>query len=594
MRVVVKEAWERCTSYGLNPTVLPPQQLDQAKLLVARVAARSLMETAEPFLGTVTQILQNQPHLIALTDTDGLVLRLVGHPTSIEQGRNANLFEGASWHERDCGCNGAGTALAVGHPVVLIGPEHFMANFATWTCVGVPIRGAGGQVVGAVDFSVPNEQINLHTWGWVLSVVQAIESAYRGSAELTASATQQVGRRLQDPLNAFRGILDLLFQQEDPSPRHLGLLTDLVRRLGFTLDDLLTADTAANHGSLQEQSRLDLFLSALDYLTDGFIAIDSDGYVRASNARARDLFEGVALQPGRAVRHLPIPDSLKSALLQAAGQTHFDPAQPATAVVSGGFEAHVVCLLGVGAVAIVHSRADEERFTRLERGLVANVSHELRGPLTTISTLIEAFRDGVIPDQHRSKYLDGISRGLARMGRLVTDAVDLAKIDADRTPPDVEEVDLAILFESLRRHWGSRFAAKQLAYRVATTDLWVLANPDGLATSLERLLDNALRFTPTGGTVRLWSAAEGDRVRISVADTGPGIPPKELPLLSTPFHKVDYARTFGESTGAGLGLTICRRLIERMGGLLEMESAPEKGSTFSIWLKASGRPGSDL
>ncbi|MDQ4078101.1 MAG: ATP-binding protein [Chloroflexota bacterium] len=175
VRPQVREAWERCRDYGLDPRELPLQSVDDEELRQAQEHNRRLLEIADPFLRTVHVSLENQPHLVALADAEGTILRLLADPVAQARGQRANLFEGASWHERDIGCNGVGTALATQVPVILVGPEHFLEAYATWTCVGFPLHYPDGSLAGVLDLSVPNECASIHTSGWLLSIAHAIE-----------------------------------------------------------------------------------------------------------------------------------------------------------------------------------------------------------------------------------------------------------------------------------------------------------------------------------------------------------------------------------------------------------------------------------
>ena len=230
LRPLVRAAWERCRAYGLDPRSLPRQTVDPEALRRAHQRSRQLLAAADPFLRRVHETLGDQPHLIALADREGIILGLLADPTAREHGAAANLFEGASWEERACGCNGAGTALATGQPLVLIGPEHFMDAHVGWTSVGIPLRDPIGQLVGALDLSVPNEQISLHSWGWMLSIGQGVEAGLATSgATDTAEADDQTALAMakpDSPLQTLRGAWDLLAQQLAMAPTHARLVEE--------------------------------------------------------------------------------------------------------------------------------------------------------------------------------------------------------------------------------------------------------------------------------------------------------------------------------------------------------------------------------
>lgn len=578
MRQLVHDSWERCIAYGLTPTYMPRQRPDPEKLGRSVEANSHLLRVAGPVVQTIHETMQGHPHLIALADSEGVVIRLLGDPLSVERGKDSNLFEGASWHERDCGCNGAGTALASGQPVVLIGPEHFMADYADWTCVGVPVRGPDQAIIGALDLSVPNEQINVHTWGWMLSVGRAIESELRAAGAERMAASHKVAHQFEHPLHSIRGTLDLLCMEGELLPSHVRLIREALSQSEWQTAALITDALARGSKAADPESRVALFLAALEHLTDGFIAASVRGVLLRANARAQEIFPG-----------LELPPPLGEALAHLAGQPESAPTTLSLQGATGQVEAHLIPVAGIGAVAILHL-SREARLKQLQQDLLSSVSHELRGPLGTLSALIEAFREGVIPQDAQRRFLDGIALSLSHLRDLISAVIELASHNPESGHPTLFALNLGQTLEELNREWAGRFAERQIRYEVELPDLWVRADPTLLRRSVVTLLENALRFTPPGEKVRLAAVVEQNRVRTTLSDTGPGIPAEDLPYVANPFYKVNQARTVTASSGFGLGLTICKQLVERMEGRLEIGSLPGEGAWFSIILQAAPQP----
>jgi signal transduction histidine kinase/CheY-like chemotaxis protein len=265
IRPVVLASWERSRRYGIDPCRLGRQKPDPAQLAVDRARNRLLLECAEPFLEQVDKALSEQAHLVALADAEGTVLTLLADPETNRIGLSSNLFEGASWHEKDIGCNGVGTCLAEGTAVVLIGPEHFSEAYADWTCLGFPLRRPDGKIMGALDLSVPTRYIHIHTWGWMISIARSIEH------DLARRVAGRVDREvvlaeLENPFNAMRGVLDLLAGQMNFAEIHRNLLErasrtlDLAdRRLHSAVEQVLISK-AELEKTIQNKDR---FLSAL-------------------------------------------------------------------------------------------------------------------------------------------------------------------------------------------------------------------------------------------------------------------------------------------------------------------------------------------
>jgi PAS domain S-box-containing protein len=157
----------------------PPQRwpCGREELATARAREASLLRAAEPSLIAVHQALAGHPHVVAVTDRNGLVLRLLrsGEPEDDLHGAD-HVREGMSWSEQDVGRNGVGTALATGEPVVLSGADHFQESHRSWASLGVPVRDGDGTVVGAMGLALPDAEFNLHTRGWLQAVVHAVDA----------------------------------------------------------------------------------------------------------------------------------------------------------------------------------------------------------------------------------------------------------------------------------------------------------------------------------------------------------------------------------------------------------------------------------
>jgi signal transduction histidine kinase len=217
VRPVVLAAWERSRAYDVNPYRLRRQTPDPTRLKAARNRSTALMESAEPFLRLVNEALADEPHLVVLADADCTVLRALTGPGLPDDLEASNLVEGASWHERDLGSNGVGTAMETGEPVILVGPEHFQDSYVGWTCIGVPIRDGDGKLVGAFDLSVPNENANAHAWGWALSLGRGIETALQTGGAATRQEAEQAVSGVERSIQDLDSVLALLGEEVDRS-----------------------------------------------------------------------------------------------------------------------------------------------------------------------------------------------------------------------------------------------------------------------------------------------------------------------------------------------------------------------------------------
>ena len=220
----------------------------------------------------------------------------------------------------------------------------------------------------------------------------------------------------------------------------------------------------------------------------------------------------------------------------------------------------------------------------IERNFLMTVSHELRTPLTAIRGHVEALREGVVEDPElRSASLDVIAAETARLERLVGDVLDLAKLDAHRFTVLREEVDMKRLVDRAYSAFGEEARRRAIEYRRdVRAEPVIESDGDRVLQIISNLLSNAFRWTPDGGRIELQLEAEDGHVSVAVADSGPGIAPRERERIFRPF----FTRDGG---GTGLGLAIARELAVALGGRIELQSEPGAGSRFELVLPAAPR-----
>jgi two-component system sensor histidine kinase ResE len=239
-----------------------------------------------------------------------------------------------------------------------------------------------------------------------------------------------------------------------------------------------------------------------------------------------------------------------------------------------------------GAVGILQDVTEVRRLEQMRRDFVANVSHELRTPMTSIQGFVEALLDGLAEDKEsQNRYLNIILDETIRLNSLVNDLLDLSQLETRQVSWPMEEVAVRPLFEQVAAKFQPQLEKQNLTLEIEVDgDLpAVLGNKDRIQQVLINLLGNAVSFTPAGGKITLAAVPAAEMVRLSVSDTGVGIPPEEQEKIWGRFHKVDKARTrrFG---GTGLGLSIVKQIVETHGGTVGLESVPGQGSTFHLTL----------
>ena len=231
-----------------------------------------------------------------------------------------------------------------------------------------------------------------------------------------------------------------------------------------------------------------------------------------------------------------------------------------------------------------------------QRDFVANVSHELKTPLTSIQGFSQAMLDGTADDpQTIRQAAEIIHAEAARMYRMVLDLLDLARMDAGIARFAVQPLDLRPVLENVLEKMQPQSAAAGVTLSLSAETLPVISGDgDRLAQVFTNLVDNAIKHTPPGGAVRIAAYADADALVVEVQDNGTGIPETALPHIFERFYRADSARQGGDRQGAGLGLAIAHDIVQAHGGKIEVRSAAGQGSTFIVRLPFSAPDASTL
>ncbi|MGE0199762.1 MAG: ATP-binding protein [Candidatus Melainabacteria bacterium] len=244
-----------------------------------------------------------------------------------------------------------------------------------------------------------------------------------------------------------------------------------------------------------------------------------------------------------------------------------------------------------GFVALFHDLTAAKKIERMRRDFVANVSHELRTPLTAINGFAETLLDGALEDTDNARsFIDIIYRHSLRLSQLVADLLDLSKLESPDFDPELLPLDLRPMIQSVLTMMDKRVQEKELTVTVDVPDdaPLVMANAGNIEQVFTNLLDNAVKYTPAGGSVSLrlrhgeHSPYRG-KVLIAIHNTGTGIEAKHIPRLFERFYRVDKARS-RDLGGTGLGLSIVKHIIQYHGGDIWVESELNQGTTFFFTL----------
>lgn len=365
----------------------------------------------------------------------------------------------------------------------------------------------------------------------------------------------------------------------------IGQLGEMFNRMTRRLKETL--------GEIQdEKNKVEAILS---HMADGLVALNSAGRVIKLNPAAERMFKIVEKDAiGRRPRDLWPDMQLAEGLAEAHGLNMSVTREVRTG--SLVLQAYITALRGdsnqqAGTVIVFHDITELERLEGLRREFVANVSHELKTPLTTVKSYVETLLDGAADDSEvRTRFLHVVESETDRMARLVRDLLRLTQMDEGTVRWDIQARDLAELIEETVSRLSVQASRKELIVirEVAPDTPPGLYDYDKLQQVLINLLANAIEFTPPGGTIRVTAAPDGAMIRVKVQDTGIGIPPADLPRIFERFYRVDKARS-RMLGGTGLGLAIAKQIVELSGGQINIASQVGRGTevAFTIPIASS-------
>lgn len=326
-------------------------------------------------------------------------------------------------------------------------------------------------------------------------------------------------------------------------------------------------------------------------MMDGVIAVDERDHVVLANSAAGHM---LGFHPQKAEGR-PLLESVRNrALNQAVAEARTAPHVNQLEIEFGNPEKRAISVSSILVpgeptslvVQVLHDVTELRRLESLRQEFVANVSHELKTPLSSIKAYAETLRDGAINDARNNvRFVQRIEEQAERLHQLILDLISLAKIESGQQAFEIVSVALSEAVRSCIAGCQPVADAKQvkLVRQSAGTPLHVCADEEGVKQILSNLVDNAIKYTPSGGQVTISWRGEGPMVVIDVRDTGVGIAPEYLPRVFERFFRVDKARS-RELGGTGLGLAIVKHLAQSFGGTVRVESELGEGSVFTVKL----------
>lgn len=244
-----------------------------------------------------------------------------------------------------------------------------------------------------------------------------------------------------------------------------------------------------------------------------------------------------------------------------------------------------------GTIVVFHDLTRLKQLERTREEFVANVSHELRTPLSMIKGYIETLLDGARHDPEvAERFLRTVDRNTRRLDALIQDLLAISELESGRVKLNLGPVRLADVVEKVFTDLKTRAAAKDVKFLNEAEELTVTADEGRLQQVLTNLVDNAIKYGRTGGTVAVGGRGLDGKAELFVRDDGPGIPAEALERVFERFYRVDKARS-REQGGTGLGLSIVKHIVQSHGGVVWATSEPGKGTTFFFTLLQEPHPG---
>lgn len=424
---------------------------------------------------------------------------------------------------------------------------------------------------GAVRLSAPVADIDTIVAGTQRAILLAGLAALAVGAAVAAA----LGRTIQRPLEQLAAAAGQLARGAPVElPRSQAPELRAVTMALRDLQQAITARVAALERRQRESETL------IDSMAEGVVAADIRGSVRWCNPAARRLlgYDADAAIPNlrelfhqRELREVVAAvyggEAVSGREVDINGRTVLATARPLP---------HGGAILGLLDVT------DLKRLQTVRRDFVANVSHELKTPLTSILGYAETLLRDAPDDRTQQQFLATIHKNAERMQRLVDDLLDLARLEAGGWQPSLEHVSLEAIAQEAWGDYADRAAAKSVTLRLDTTpDVDLVADREALREVLGNLFDNALRHTGAGGTVTVRAVREADAVALQISDTGSGIPAEHVPRVFERFYRADPGRSRAGG-GTGLGLSIVKHLVEAHGGRVGIASEVGRGTTVEL------------
>lgn len=448
-----------------------------------------------------------------------------------------------------------------------------------------------GERVGFVVLSTPVESlhmVNQQIWGLLIaSLGAALVVILLLGVRITAQYTRPIESATKVAMELAKGNYKARTYEEHVD--ETGMLSQSINVLARNLQDMTKAQE-------MQQDRLS---TLIENMGSGLILIDGRGYVNLINRAYKETFhvehsDYLYRLYYEALEHKEVVELVEEIFMTEV-RVRKQLVLPLK-IERRHFEVYGAPIIGTndewkGIVLVFHDITELKKLEQMRKDFVANVSHELKTPITSIKGFSETLLDGAMNDKETLEYfLSIILKESERLQSLIEDLLDLSKIERQGFKLNMDYVDIHELLEDILIILGAKAKEKEIDLELlkAKRDLFIFGDNPRVKQIFINLINNALAYTPSGGRVSVTVRDAGDKVEITVSDTGIGMDEEEIPRIFERFYRVDKARS-RNSGGTGLGLAIVKHLVEAHHGSIRVESKVNSGTAFKVKLSKENK-----
>ncbi|HOW35623.1 MAG TPA: ATP-binding protein [Candidatus Omnitrophota bacterium] len=451
--------------------------------------------------------------------------------------------------------------------------------------IALPVKGAGDEIIGAVRLSLPLASIQKMLLSVRKTVFLSFLLALGLAFVLSLVLTNRIARPINRIIHASRKFSQGDFSHKifSDSKDEIGELADTLNAMAQNLEDKIKEVEIKNQH----------LVAILECMVEGIIVVDKTSRIISVNPTVGKIFN-VTKQEAQGklflevIRNTDIRDIISSVLENGQFISRelslLWPVQRIFSIdASAIFEDNTVN----GCLLVIHDITEIRRLETMRRDFVANVSHELKTPLTSIKGFVETLLEGALDDKENNRvFLKIIQDHTERLDNLVNDLLSLSHLESRTIVLQKSDFKLRQQVEEIILGFKSQIQKNSIEIRDdLPAGLSVRGDKNRLGQVLTNLIDNAIKFNKEKGSIRIYVQEISGMIKITVEDSGAGIPEKDIPRIFERFYRVDKARS-RELGGTGLGLSIVKHIVELHGGEVGVESAEGLGSKFFFTLPA--------